>query len=112
MGAEVKQPMRKLFLLPLALLGLALVPDSHAQVSFGFTYGRVPPPPRGAFLGPVGRCPGPGFAWQDPYWDWRGENYYWQPGRWVRAPRARAAWVPPGWYQSRGRAHWRKGYWR
>lgn len=102
--------MRKLFLLPLAFLGFTLT--APAQVSFGFTYGRLPPPPPGYAYGPVGRCPGPGYAWRDPYWDWRGNNYYWQPGMWVRAPRPRAYWVPPGWYQARGRSHWRKGYWR
>lgn len=109
--------MRKMFLLPLVLLGgLAFASEAKAQVSFGFSYGnpygRMPPPPYGYVYGPQGRCPGPGYVWRDGYYNWNADRYYWQPGGWVRAPRPTAYWVAPGWYKHRGRNHWRQGYWR
>ena len=70
-----------------------------------------PPPPPRAYRAVV-VSPGPGFVWIDGYQDWRGRDYAWVPGRWVRPPRARARWVAPHW-QSRGRGHvWVSGGWR
>ena len=68
-----------------------------------------PPAPR---YGVVGYAPGPGYMWTDGYWDWRGSNWYWVNGRWMRPPRGRAVWVRPEW-RHEGRA-WRfhRGYWR
>ncbi len=103
---------RKAWLFPMVLLGLALVPEASAQVSFGFSVGRVPPVPRGYVYGPVGRAPGAGFAWQNGFWDVRGRGYHWVPGQWVRAPRANAYWVAPAWQRHRNSYAWRPGYWR
>lgn len=69
----------------------------------------APPPPRYAV---VGVAPGPGYVWTSGYWDWRGANWAWVEGRWMRPPRPRAVWVSPEWRQE-GRA-WRfhRGHWR
>lgn len=99
---------RKAWLIPVFLLGLAVAPEASAAVSFGFSVGRLPPMPRGHAYGPVGRAPAPGFFWREGFWDVRNRGYYWMPGQWVRAPRANAYWVGPRWH---GNA-WRPGYWR
>lgn len=67
-----------------------------------------PPPPRYAV---IGVAPGPGFIWADGFWDLRGRNWVWVEGRWVRPPRARAAWVRPEWRQEGGRWRFHRGYW-
>jgi hypothetical protein len=55
--------------------------------------------------------PGPGYAWIDGYWGWRGGRYIWVPGRWDRPPYAGAYWnhghwdhYPEGWRFHEG--HW------
>ena len=70
----------------------------------------APPAPR--YYAPVGVAPGPGFVWTNGYWDWRGRNWAWVEGRWMRPPHARAVWVAPEWrHEGRGyRFH--RGYWR
>ncbi len=103
---------RKAWLIPAVLFGLAWVPEASAQVSFGFSIGRVPPVPRGYAYGPVGRAPGPGYLWRDGFWDVRGRQYQWVPGGWMRAPRGNAYWVAPGWQRHRNSYNWRPGYWR
>lgn len=103
---------RKAWLIPALMFGLTLVPTAAAQVSFGFSIGRVPPLPRGYVRGPVGFAPAPGMFWRDGFWDVRGRSYFWVPGQWVRAPRANAYWVGPGWQRHRSSYAWRPGYWR
>src|SRR5262245_55632880 len=85
------------------LTGCATGYGSGAYVRYG------PPAPR---YGAGGYAPGPGYVWTDGYWDWRGRDWHWMSGSWVRPPRPRAVWVTPRWYQD-GR-HWRfrRGYWR
>ena len=68
-----------------------------------------PPPPRYAV---VGVAPGPGYLWTDGFWDWRGGNYIWMQGRWLRPPHPRAVWVPGGWVQERGTYRLHRGHWR
>ena len=103
---------RKTWLIPVFLLGVALVPVASAEVSFGFSVGRVPPFPRGYVHGPVGRAPAPGYAWRNGFWDVRGRSYVWVPGYWARAPRPNAYWVAPSWQPHRKSYVWRPGYWR
>ena len=69
----------------------------------------APPPPR---YGVVGVAPGPGYMWTEGFWDWRGGNYVWAPGRWMRPPHARAVWVPGVWVQSNRGYGFRRGHWR
>jgi len=69
-----------------------------------------PPAPR--YYGAVGVAPGPGYVWTNGYWDWRGRNWAWVDGRWLRPPRARAVWVTPEWRHEHGRYRLHRGYWR
>lgn len=73
-------------------------------------YVRVgPPSPR---YENYGYAPGPGYVWTPGYYAYRGNNYGWVGGSWVRPPRARARYVPGEWrHHSRG-YYWRPGYWR
>ena len=77
---------------------------SGAYVRYG------PPAPR--YYGAIGRAPGPGYVWADGYYDWRGNSYYWNNGRWMRPPRNRSVWVSPMWRQDRGGWRQSRGYWR
>ena len=79
-----------------------------AHGAYAVRYGPPPAPRYGA----VGFAPGPGYVWMDGFWDWRGANWYWMPGRWVVPPRPRAVWVP-GYWSPHGRAYrFRPGRWR
>jgi len=77
----------------------------------GRVYVRVGPP------APIveGRivAPGPGYVWIGGYHAWDGRAYVWRPGRWDRAPRANARWVPARWVHD-GRHGWYfvDGHWR
>jgi hypothetical protein len=77
----------------------------------GSMYVRTAPPaPR--YYGPMGRAPGYGFVWTNGYWDWRGNNWNWVDGRWMRPPRGRAAWVAPEWRHDGRGYRFHRGYWR
>ena len=98
----------KLLTAALVLAGAALAAcGGYSGGAYFVQYG--PPPPRYAV---VGVTPGPGYVWTSGWWDWRGNNWAWVEGRWVRPPRARAVWVVPEWrHEGRGyRFH--RGYWR
>jgi hypothetical protein len=73
-------------------------------------YVQTPPPP--GMYGAVGYAPGPGYVWTDGYYNYAGGRYVWAPGRWMRPPRARQAWVAPRW-ERRGHGYvFVRGYWR
>jgi hypothetical protein len=76
----------------------------------GRLYVRTGPPVRVVEVRSV--APGPGFVWIEGYHRWDGRGYLWVPGRWERAPRARAAWVPGHWAQDRRGWYWVDGRWR
>jgi len=76
----------------------------------GYYVRSGPPAPR--YYGAVGRAPGPGFVWTNGYWDWRGNNWYWTDGRWLRPPRGRSQWVAPEWRRDGRGYRMRRGYWR
>lgn len=69
----------------------------------------APPPPRYAV---IGVAPGPGYVWTEGFWDWRGANYVWVAGRWMRPPRLRAVWVSGAWVEGRCGYEFRRGHWR
>jgi hypothetical protein len=56
--------------------------------------------------------PGPGYVWLPGFYRLEGRNYAWTPGRWDRAPRARAAWVPAHWAHDRRGWYFINGHWR
>ncbi len=84
---------------------------SMAGCSAGAVYyaPMAPPPPR---VEAYGVAPGPGYAWVNGYWGWRGGAYAWVPGRWDRPPRPRAVWAPGYWERHGGRYRFREGHWR
>jgi hypothetical protein len=77
--------------------------------SSGYYVRSAPPAPR--YYGPVG-VGRPGYVWTNGYWDYRGNNWRWADGRWVRPPRRGAQWVAPEWRQDGRGYRLRRGYWR
>jgi hypothetical protein len=57
-------------------------------------------------------APGPGYVWVSGYHAWDGRAYVWRPGRWDRAPRASARWVPARWVRDRRGWYMVEGRWR
>jgi hypothetical protein len=58
-------------------------------------------------------APGPGYFWLPGFYSWNGSAYAWRPGRWERAPRARAVWVPGRWVREQRRGwYFVEGHWR
>jgi hypothetical protein len=88
-----------------AVLSLLLVSSpANAQVSFGFSFGTPPPPPRVYRVPPQ---PGPDYIWVNGYWYPNGRKYAWHDGYWTRPPYDGAYWNEPYWD---GRAYV-DGYW-
>jgi YXWGXW repeat-containing protein len=91
--------------------GVALLAGASGCVAAtGRVYVRTGPPVRVVEARSV--APGPGFVWIEGYHRWDGRAYLWIPGRWDRAPRARAVWVPGHWAQERRGWYWVEGRWR
>jgi len=99
---------KALLLLPL-LAGLSI---AGCAARAGYSYGYVSVPPPAARVEVYGYAPGPGFAWVNRYWNWRGSRYVWVPGSWQRPPRPRARWEPGRWENHHGRYAFRQGRWR
>ena len=97
---------RKLASAAFVLLGTVLTGCAGGGVYYARS---APPPPR---YGVVGVAPGPGFLWVNGWWDWRGSNWYWVPGRWERPPRPHAMWVEPRWERHGHGWRMRRGHWR
>ena len=93
--------MKKTFL---ALMLLAGVSISSAQVSVGVRIGP-PPPPRIIRVHPA--RPGPDYIWVDGYWYAAGNRYRWHDGYWTRPPYGGARWVTPRYDRDR----FYEGYW-
>jgi hypothetical protein len=89
---------------------LMFVTILNACAGGGGYYVRVAPPaPRYAV---VGVAPGPGYVWANGYWDWRGNNWAWAEGRWMRPPRPHAVWVAHEWRHEGNGWRFHRGYWR
>ena len=56
---------------------------------------RVAPPPLRHERRP--HRPGPGFAWVNGFWTYRGGQYVWVSGHWDRISRGHRVWVEPRW---------------
>lgn len=76
----------------------------------GYYYATSEPPPLRAEY--VGVAPGPGYVWINGYWGWRGNNYYWVPGRYERPPHRGSYWVAPHWERHGNHYVMRQGHWR
>ena len=100
---------RKLLLLTFVLLLAGTL--AACASGYGAYYVRTPPPPPGAY-GVIGVAPGPGYAWVSGYWDWRGGNYFWVRGAWVRPPRRGAVWIGPVYRPYRNGYRYEGGRWR
>ena len=89
-----------------ALLSLALFapPAAAARV-----YVQIDPPPVRVEV--RGVAPSPRHVWCDGYWDLRGRNWAWAPGRWVRPPHQRAVWVSPYWEPHGRNYRFHRGHW-
>jgi len=100
---------RRLLLLTLVLISLAAL--SACAGGYAGYYSSVPgaPPPAPVYgYGAIGVAPGPGYVWVNGYYDWRGGNWFWVRGAWMRPPHPRAVWVAPGYRHNRYYAgHWR-----
>jgi hypothetical protein len=90
-----------------AALALAGCADTYG---YGNYYVRTPPPPNRYER--YGQAPGPGYVWINGYWGYRGNNYYWNSGRWERPPRGRHRWEDGRWENRGDRYQWREGHWR
>ena len=93
-----------------ALLIAGLLSADLACASPGRVYVRVGPPVPVVEARVV--APGPGYVWTEGFYRWDGRAYVWVPGRYVRPPRARAAWVPGHWARERRGWYWVDGHWR
>ena len=76
----------------------------------GRVYVRVAPP--APIIETRAVAPGPGYLWLPGFYRWNGAAYAWAPGRWERAPRARAVWVPGRWVRERRGWYFVEGHWR
>jgi hypothetical protein len=94
----------------LAILLMTSAPSAACVPPSGRVYLRVGPPAPIVEARPV--VPGPGFVWVDGYYRWDGRAYVWVPGRWLRAPHARARWIPGHWVHDRRGWYFVEGRWR
>jgi len=93
------------------LLVMSVALGTLAGCGGGVYYATAPPPPlrvEAAF----GPAPGAGYVWINGYWGWRGNNYAWMPGRWMRPPHPHAVWVEPRWERAGNHYRFREGHWR
>jgi WXXGXW repeat (2 copies) len=97
------------FLALIVLVGVTSGCVAYAGPHGGLRVGFAPPALR---IEAGIAAPGAGFVWVPGYYDWRGSDYFWVGGAWVRPPHARAVWVAPRYYQRRGGWYYSRGYWR
>lgn len=60
----------------------------------------------------VAASPGPGYVWEDGYWDWNGVTWVWVGGQWVYPPAGYTVWVGGGWYRGPHGWYHERGHWR
>jgi hypothetical protein len=72
---------------------------------------KPPPPVPAPLIEPVPRSPRPGLSWQPNTWEWNGQTFVWQAGRFVQVPPG-LHWEYGGWrHDELGQLVWRTGGW-
>ena len=98
--------MRKIRLLSLTLLILAMSAAAFAQLGVSIT---IAPPELVAYSQPM--CPQSGYLWTPGYWAYGDEGYFWVPGTWVEPPAIGLLWTPGYWGWGSNAYAWNEGYW-
>src|SRR5208283_4336828 len=98
--------MRKICLLLLAFLILAIPATSFAQFGVAIT---IAPPALPVYMQPM--APADGYLWTPGYWAYGDEGYFWVPGTWVMAPEVGFLWTPGYWGWGGNAFAWNEGYW-
>src|SRR5208282_6941714 len=98
--------MRKIRLLSLAFLILAMSAISSAQFGVSIT---IAPPELVAYSQPM--CPQSGYLWTPGYWAYGDEGYFWVPGTWAEPPAIGLLWTPGYWGWGGDAYAWNVGYW-
>ena len=94
-------------LLCLGPVATTYAPPAEARTFIDVGINVAPPAPR--FERVVVR---PGYVWTPGYWQWRGNQYVWVGGYYLRE-RPAFVWVPHHWVQGpHGGWHFIKGHWR
>lgn len=70
---------------------------------------RAPPPIR---VEVRGARPSAQHVWVAGHWVGRGEEFVWEPGRWVLLESGHRAWVEGAWRHDRNGWFWVEGHWR
>ena len=92
------------------ILAGALLATTACAGTSGRVYIRSGPPPVRAEV--VAVSPGPGYVWVPGYYRYERTDYVWVAGRYERAPRGRARWVPSHWERDRRGWYLVEGHWR
>ena len=98
--------MRKIRLLSLALLILAMSAAALAQVGVSIA---IAPPELVAYSQPL--CPQSGYLWTPGNWAYGDEGYFWVPGTWAEPPAIGLLWTPGYWGWGGNAFAWNEGYW-
>jgi hypothetical protein len=98
--------MRKIRLLSLALLILAMSVAAFAQFGVSIT---IAPPALPIYTQPM--VPAAGYLWMPGYWAYGDEGYFWVPGTWVEPPTVGLLWTPGYWGWGGNAFAWNEGYW-
>ena len=69
-----------------------------------------PPPPERAEIPPS--PPSTDALWQGGHWSWKGVNYIWIRGSYLRRPTPTANWMPGYWDQDPCGWIWTDGHWQ
>lgn len=85
---------------------LAAAPAVDAQAHGAIAIRQAPPPVRVEEMPPPRR----GYQWVPGYWGWDGRHHVWREGSWVRS-RPGYSYQHPQWQQRGERWHYRPGQW-
>lgn len=87
-------------------LGLSSVAGCAAEARDIIIY-EAPPPPRGEIAPPIE----PNEIWEPGHWSFRGDAWFWVPGRVIYLRHPSHHWIPGHWAERRGGWIWIEGHW-